>query len=335
MMKSKTRLPALFALALPLAGACGDVEKPDEGADAATEDTTPPTILSTTPEDGATGQFADVEVVIVFSEKMDRVAVEAALDAESLGPVGLTWNEALDTLTIRPESPLAYAEGTASPDEIEANAYSVVLGKEAADFAGNELGTDVEIEFTTFKLMNMNFTAVPAWSRTIIPSEIVEELDTDAPFYVGDISADIGLRSVLTFDLSVLPGSTHSIESATFATLHLAGEVAGTPFSDLSPVVVLDHVTYPELLDENAVNAAYNSDQTALSPPLDLFEDGQTTVLLDVTAAVADDFEHLMDRGYRSQFLARFDTITNEDGAADNVQFSRERLELRIDYLHP
>lgn len=332
-MKLEIRLLALLALSLPLAAACGDA---GDGPDASAVDTTAPTVVSITPEDGATGQLADIEVVIVFSEKMDRVTVDGALDAGSMGPVNLIWNDADDTLTIIPETPLAYAVGSGNdPGDVEANAYSLVLGKEAEDVAGNQLGTDLEIEFTTLKRMSMTLEPATAWSRVITPTGLFENFNTEDPFGVGDTSGDIGVRSAITFDLSLLPGSTHSIESATFATRQMLEGISGTPFADLGSAVLLDHVTYPELVGENAINAAYNSSQTALSELGALYTQGQVVVELDVSDAVADDFEHVMDRGYRSQFLARFELATNEDASTDGTVFSRELLELQVDYLHP
>ncbi|MEA3408841.1 MAG: Ig-like domain-containing protein [Candidatus Eisenbacteria bacterium] len=69
---SPTPVLALLALALVLISGCARVGLPPGGP----EDTTPPEVVTTVPEDGATEAARDTQIEIEFSEEMNRVSVE-------------------------------------------------------------------------------------------------------------------------------------------------------------------------------------------------------------------------------------------------------------------
>ena len=81
------------------------------GAPDVQPDTTPPTIVSVTPEDGARGVAKDANLTIVFSEPMDREKTQAAYSSVDLPPAGVDFRWSADgtTLTIDPKGELSSA----------------------------------------------------------------------------------------------------------------------------------------------------------------------------------------------------------------------------------
>jgi hypothetical protein len=104
-------------------------------------DMTPPTVLSTTPADGATGVSINAVLEIEFSE---------AIDPNSLGEGGIfmtpeteegivTWTDGGTTLNFEPYDPL-----------IDDTAYTLIIVEGAVrDLAGNPLSGNYSVNFTT------------------------------------------------------------------------------------------------------------------------------------------------------------------------------------------
>lgn len=326
-------------VALTLAVACSEadpgsprpdpVEPPVVTSEVA--DTTAPSVSSTSPEDGAIGQWSSTVVTVSFSEPMDPASFEHALDAADLGEVELSWNAAGDELTVTPVDPLAYAAGPADGDVV-APSYTVVLGTGATDLAGNALDQGVSVTFATLRELSFVLDAVPELTRSLTPSELVYGVDD--PLVIGDDEADSGVRAVITFDLAPLPQEAATITSATLATRQTPNETWGAPWADLGSLA-LDHVTYGDLDGELACNAAFNASQVALSTLPDFCVEDQVVIEADVTAEVEEDRAERAARLDRSQFLVYFPTATDLDGDTDRVVLSRELLELQVDALVP
>lgn len=317
------------ALALVVGGvACGSEvddtgSKPDD-----VPDTTPPTLLSITPEDGAEGLPADTVVTLRFSEAMDPSTVHGTLATQDLGDVDFEWNDAGDTLTIRPWEPLAYAEGD-DPEDTPALRYSVILGSAAKDLAGNELGPGAMVTFSTARRITTHIEHSPKLSAAIYPDRLADIMaDT---FMVGDNDADECVRSVMSFDLGLLP------EDAAIEDAHVETEVyaiVGSPF-DLGGAVLLDHVSYDGIEKEADINAAFNASQ-APHAQLGPFANADSSVISHkVTAAVLEDWTHREARGGFSQYLLRFADFTDLDKKVDVLVLDYSRTTLKVVYLTP
>jgi hypothetical protein len=108
-------------------------------------ETTPPTIISKSPDVGATGVTIDANVVIVFSEDMRSSSVNTKtiqlkkVSTNTLLPT--TVNEAAGTVVMDPTSNLEYAT------EYEVRVDGVRSG--VKDLAGNPLPSDTTWRFTT------------------------------------------------------------------------------------------------------------------------------------------------------------------------------------------
>lgn len=328
---SWTRTRALLIIvagaAAPACGGDGDGDDTGAAPHVEEQDTTPPTLLSVSPEDGATGLPADTVVTLEFSEPMDPGNVSSTLATQDLGEVQLEWNERGDTLTIAPRNPLAYAEGE-DPAEVDALTYTVILGSAATDLAGNALGPGVQVTFATLKRITTKLKWDDALSGAIHSDSIVDEPLSDK-FQVGDTPEDEAVRTVFTFDLGSLPEDAAEIESA-----HLLTELAvqlGFPFDGLGGAVLLDHVSYDGIDTDLKINAAFNTSQ-APHANLGPFANAETDLVShDVTNAVVEDLEQ---RG-RSQYLLRFDTLTDLDGEADLITLYDGETALELVYLTP
>lgn len=103
-------------------------------------DTTPPTILAITPIDGATDASPATSVVVVFSEQMAPASLAETAYSLSVTSGAVASSATLDgaTLTITPDEGLS-----------EATEYSVNIGTELTDVAGNALAESFDSVFTT------------------------------------------------------------------------------------------------------------------------------------------------------------------------------------------
>jgi len=93
------------------------------------DDSTPPEVVATSPEDGATGVSIETDYVITFSEPMDRAATENAITVDGATIKDFDWSLGDTRLTL-----------TLSGLEHDKE-YTVVITGDATDEAGNALDT--------------------------------------------------------------------------------------------------------------------------------------------------------------------------------------------------
>ena len=132
MSRSVPRMLAL-ALALALISGCARVGPPTGGP----ADSTPPEIVTTVPENGATGTERDTEIRIEFSEEMNRVSVERGFSiAPDVKLKNLRWDGT--ALLGRPVAEL--------PDS---TTFVVELTESAEDYHGVALEEPFVLMFST------------------------------------------------------------------------------------------------------------------------------------------------------------------------------------------
>lgn len=127
-------------------GMTGATSSTGAGGMPPTPDTTPPSIVSVDPPDGATGVTDDAIVTITFSEPMNKTSVQAAFQSASLGAVTFDWPDD-QTVEVTPNG-LAYAVG--GPN-VPAVAYDYSVTTVAVDLAGNPLPSNVDVSFNTLR----------------------------------------------------------------------------------------------------------------------------------------------------------------------------------------
>jgi len=132
MARFRAYAPAL-ALALALISGCARVGMPPGGP----EDNTPPEVVSTTPENSATGAERDTRITIGFSEEMDRLSVERGFSIEPAVKLrNLRWDGA--TLVAKPVAEL--------PDS---TTFVVRITGSALDYHGVSIDAPFVLMFST------------------------------------------------------------------------------------------------------------------------------------------------------------------------------------------
>ena len=138
-LKGRARRAVLVAVAIALS-ACGS-DNDDfllvGGSNGGTGDTTPPTVVSTTPVTGATNVPTNAAVSVTFSENVDSASVTNAAFTLSGGSTG-TIVVSGATATLTPTSPMA-------PNSV----ITATVSSTVRDRAGNRLAAPVSWSFTT------------------------------------------------------------------------------------------------------------------------------------------------------------------------------------------
>lgn len=97
-----------------------------------------PSVVSTSPDDGDSAVGTNVNIVVRFSEEMDRPSTESAFTTTPAMTCTFTWNAASTRLTCNPDSGLNSNE-----------TYTVTIGDSAQAAGGDALGSDYAFTFTT------------------------------------------------------------------------------------------------------------------------------------------------------------------------------------------
>jgi hypothetical protein len=280
-------------------------------------DTTPPTVVSIDPPDGAKGVKEDVSIVITFSEKMDQAATEFSYESLELPTSGVTfsWNTDGTVLTIKPNDLLDYAAG--DDPSIAAKTYAINISRVAHDISGNSL-SEFNSSFSTLRVIVTSIYAEAGQTGYIedVGGDYLSGTNTTA-VCVGDDGLRSIMRGFFGFDLTSIPEGVNADEAKLI--INKEG-VVGTPYTISS--VVLEHVSYPVPLSDSG-DRSYQYNTPVLSD-LGIFDSNAspTTGYLssDVTSALQNDLINRVERGNRSQYRLRLDT--NNDDKTDCVQFT-------------
>ena len=92
-------------------------------------DTTPPTVTSTVPKDGASNIPISTDIKVTFSEAMDKASAKDAFSIDPDVAGSFSWDN--NTLIFNPDSNLSYK-----------TTYTVTISDSATDLAGNQLDGD-------------------------------------------------------------------------------------------------------------------------------------------------------------------------------------------------
>jgi hypothetical protein len=278
-------------------------------------------VVEVLPADGAIGVEATQPLVLRFNTAMDKAATQAAYQSSDIpaGAVTFQWNPAGDELTITPNDPLAYAEGTsASTDALE---YSFSLTSAAESEDGVALEEDLTVSFSTLRRLALTLEREGDLSGQV--RDLAGATSGLSSFNIGDSTNNDPARAFVTFDVSTLP----DVAAVEDASLH--GEfsnVVGNPFSGLGAVLI-----YPVAFD------TFDDplfDTPTLGSPTGLFGTANDNdVDRDVTDMAATAIADPDAYGQRVQFCLRWaPTETDGDGQTDAVTFRayETRLDLRI-----
>lgn len=132
-------------------------------------DTIPPTVVWTSPADGATNVLLNAPVIIAFSEPMDTLSVDGYPSPNH--NLTLSWNATGDTLTLTPDTLYEYN-----------TAYSVIATS-GRDTLGNNIAVlpDTLVTFTTINNQGPEITVKtqPSSPQTVAGPYLVQAVITD------------------------------------------------------------------------------------------------------------------------------------------------------------
>jgi hypothetical protein len=289
-----------------------------------TPDTRAPTIVSVSPADAATGVRQNANIVVTFSEPMDRVTTQAAYQSLSILPstVTFSWNDESTVLTINPSMDLQYVESTDLA--AAARVYSVAITTTAEDEAGNRLQNDAEWSFQTLRRITQTFAMNLTEPLVINDAAGVRRVcSTSTRAYCGDEANNSANFILLTTNLKDLPDGIVEWESATLDADLSA--MAGDPFS-LGKLNVYDIAILP-------------SDAATWSTPAVLASGEFNTIGFDVgprSAIIFDEIRADYSAGAQyTQFRISFETMKDGDSVADLAYFDCDSFVYTTRYLVP
>jgi Bacterial Ig-like domain len=272
------------------------------------QDTTPPTVISIDPLNGAKAIKEDQLITITFSEQMDQAATEAAYQAPNLPPVTFIWDATGTTLTIQPNEPIPYSYQVET-----ALTYTFSVSGAAKDAAGNSLAL-FSSSFSTLRGFYTECFGIANLDGYVDTSGSGQAFTGLAP-RAGDLRDNAGVRAFFSFDLSACLPEGRILKDAVFNIYKDVG--IGIPYSlgDVS----LEHVNYGDSLGADDYNTPVLAD-------LDIFDNSfeipGSRLFSTVTNAVQNDLDNRATRGNRSQFRLRFPVATNNDNSEDWVIYS-------------
>lgn len=290
-----------------------------------------PVIVEVSPADGAIGVANDANIVLRFSQPMDRASTEAAYQSESIpsGSVSFLWNEESTELTIVPQAVLEYGVGS-EPELAEARRQSFFISASAADSGGRRLTRPYEFSFSL--LRQVSFTVFAVQDRDLSGSFRSNDTYGTGQCARGEINMCVGDQRVggenvqykgfVSFELSELPEEIQALS----ATLSLEiTDTAGNPFAGLGGLM-LEHTRF-ERIDAEAFDADSLDELGMIA--------AQGAAGSVVSAEVGEVF--LADGRERSltQYRLRFEETSDDDNAADAVISAWDTQRLDVTYLLP
>lgn len=298
-------------------------------------DTTPPTVLSSTPSAAAVGIARNALITVVFSEPMDKAAAQTAFAITS--PTGFNagvfdWNAAGTEMTFNPDADFAYGADVVWR-----------VSTAAKDVAGNTLGIDATGTFRAIRVNTITIDFDPQTSGSAAAPNYWKQTYFFNFEVVGDGSLNTAYRLFLGFKLDALSDNLVQIANAKLK-WHVSGR-HGDAFGTLGRLLI-ERVYIGEQIALSTASSTnpetrVQYESQALNPPIFATSSAITTTgIFDVTSFVALDWQDRSSRNSkRSQFRLRFEAPTDNDSAGDDLYSDAETApklaELEVTYEHP
>ncbi len=307
-------------------GTGGEGVQGGEGGTPDLPDTTPPRVVSVSPADDASGVVADANLVVTFSEPMDRVTTQAAYQSADILPstVTFSWNATSTVLTINPVSDLEYAE--VLDPRLPARLYSASITTTAEDESGNRLARDFEWSFGTMRRVSQ-LLSVPVANVFEVYSSLGSRTgcQTASTTYAGDNIDNTGVFMFVSVDIRALPEGIAQWEGATLSGVqsyavdapYLLGSLRAYHLSVFPP----ESVTWA----------------TPVLRPLGAFSSNDSVGArsVNVLPALADDYSQRVARNQLSQYRLSFDDMTDGNSNVDLATFTCGGFYLTARYVIP
>jgi hypothetical protein len=131
---------------------------PNAGVQQPAEDTTPPEILATTPSNAQVEVPVDTDIIIRFSEAIERTSVQSSITIlPALEIEAYTWSENDELLIL-----------TFTSNFSSYTVYNVILSSNITDLAGNNLSEDYQFWFRTRDI-------IPPYANAGLDKEVNED----------------------------------------------------------------------------------------------------------------------------------------------------------------
>jgi hypothetical protein len=288
-------------------------------------DTTAPTIVSATPANNGTGVLATDNIVITFSEPMNKLVTQNAYQSARnlIRPtqVQFSFNTDGTVLTINPNTNLTIASG-GDPATVVASAFDFQITNLATDLAGNPLTTS-SFTFTTQRRITQNLPGLESLSGSVRATDGSTTGCTGVGRACAGDSGSAGnlqYKGFISFDITGIPAGVQSFE---FANLNMNQDstfkdgAAGDPYADLGGAVSLEHVNFDTLNLAAAFNPAALSSVGNISTNATL-----EVKTLSVLTQLQNDITNRVARGNRTQYRLAFPTVTDVDLKFDAAIFA-------------
>lgn len=296
-------------------------------------DTTPPTVLNSTPGSGATGVERNASITVVFSEPMDKASAQTAFAITS--PTGFNagvfdWNAAGTEMTFNPDAEFPY--GTE---------VTWRVSTAAKDLSANTLATSDTRTFRVIRVTTVTIDFDPETSGSATAPDYWRQSYLYNFEEIGDWSSNQPIKLFLGFKLIALPEDLSRVTKSELK-WNVSGQ-EGNPYNTLGNIL-LERVYIGEkvalsTIDETNPRAKEQYESPAISPTLNITNNVRSDLSVDVTPLVASAWSDRTNQSKRAQFRLRFENATDSDGQSDIVYSSSEitpqLAELRVTYEHP
>jgi methionine-rich copper-binding protein CopC len=309
---------------------------------AAAPDTTKPTVASSVPANGATGELRTTNISVTFSEAMDKASAQTAFSITS--PTGynagvFTWNAAGTTMTFNPDND--FPAGTL---------VSWRVSTAAKDLAGNTMAADALRSFRTAYVTTKTIYGVASLDGYIYKTSTATNVYTGTTsLFAGDTSTRATYRGFLTFTLNDLATTVLRINSALLY-FNQSSRV-GSPFT--IGALQVESVVYGASLQSTSWDVATRTGCNTTNIKgcgtcsfttcyMRWALADQTSWSANVTTALRADLVNRTAQGSRSQFRLKFAADTNNDSVSDylgvyagDYTTASLRPRLVVEYEHP
>ncbi len=289
-----------------------------------------PFVVSISPDDGVNGVAIDANIVVTFSEAMDKATAQAAFNLSTGNCGAFSWNGDATVMTFDPCASWAY--GT----EVEVEIY-----ESAADKLDLAMGEEWGSSFKVIRKITETLYSEGAYDGHVFAPPVLTFINpvvSSDTFAVGTWS-----RGFLSFDLGDLPEDLTRIVAAEVGVYQLS-HAAGAYGLDTGKVMI-QSVSYGSLgtSDWNMTAIPFCNGLCLAPTPTDWVLSSSSANNLkkaSVVGAVMQDWEHRAERGERSQFRIKFQSENNGFGPSIWAKFASgdsvsKRPFLTVTYLVP
>lgn len=244
-----------------------------------TPDTTPPTVTTVSPANGASGVNAGASVTVIFSEAMSAASIGGSTfllrdPSNTLVAASVAYNSATHSATLTPNGPLT--TGMTYTATVKGGTQGVT------DTAGNALSSDFTWTFATTANMNPVYSI---WNNTTTPA-VLADSDTNAVELGVKFQSDVaGYITGLRFYKSSANTGTHignlwTSTGALLATVTFTVETASgwQEMALPAPVAIAADTTYVAsyhtTVGHYSADSSYFASSAFSNPPLRAIANG-------------------------------------------------------------